>query len=757
VNSKAPLGGTRKLWTHIWGDLEGFLCICYATRPTDKKSGAPTNSELPMKNMWFPYTPKGVDDALAFIDYFNNTPMGEVFFCRNLFPEAGGETWGRTNGRVEYSTVIALELDGPPIPSGELAPMASVLSSPMVDPQKEPLGDDKDHYHVYLRLPRAVSGEHSGELGAAVKKYLYENLPEEEKAGKSIGDLYGKSEPSSLLRPPGTRNWKYIEPVYVELHEIHEDRRVDVLTLESLPTYKRKREKGKHTGSSSASQVGTATPGEPPVPLSGYALEVWEGKHRVQGDDGDCRYRSLFHILATTCEVLARSPGGMNPDYARSVLIDAARDRDHAIDWRDEMGEYKGLKTEKRDADVYYEKLADEVIEKKIGEGEFMKSESNGNGPVGNEAGSLASLEVPPSPNGSGDKGSSPGGRGVAVKPTDGEPDIEEIRKLFWTPKDVYERAGEKDTPVVPGFLYEGFMVDLAGEAGSGKTTFLMAMVKAILTGGYFLGRPCQRSPVVYLSEQAETIVTAMEKIGLNPEHEGLYVLPHKNVDDLTWEETYTRVRRMAKGVGAKAIFTDTIDDFGGLESDQSSNDGDVRKLLKLPKAAAQVDGLAVLNVRQMNKMGKGKGSVEFDHSPDIVRGLYILPNGPENAREIRTIKSRTREELPRKQTVELREGIYHSLGSATKIQEQHARNAALSILKKQEHTRIRKSTLVERVTSEAQVSEATAKRALSKMEEDREIRVETVKGKGNPQVCVLISEETLLPNPLRIPDEDVL
>jgi hypothetical protein len=41
------------------------------------------------------------------------------------------------------------------------------------------------------------------------------------------------------------------------------------------------------------------------VPLSGYALEVWKGKHRVPGDDGDNRYRSLFHILATTCEALA--------------------------------------------------------------------------------------------------------------------------------------------------------------------------------------------------------------------------------------------------------------------------------------------------------------------------------------------------------------------------------------------------------------------------------------------------------------------
>jgi hypothetical protein len=721
VISKTALGNARKLWAHNYGDLEGYLCISTAIRNLDD-DGVPikkgNNATREFTDKFFHY-PEEVEEALAYAHKVNSVPLHEVWCSKTPF-----KTMRRGNDNVVGCGALAVELDGPPLPDGKLKPTAVVLSSPAH------LNDDgKDHFHPSFAIDPSTPIDRAGELNRRL--------------GKKLGGE--KIELSGLLRIPGTINWKHPEEPVAELLYLDDSRRFDEHALDAMLPEEEKRE---HTSSAMVED-------EPPVPLSGYALEVWEGKHRVQGDDGDYRYGSLFHILATTCEVLAQRE--MNPEYARSVLIDAAANRDYAIDWRDGMGEYKGLKTEKRDADVYYEKLADEVIEKKLGEGEFMKSESNGNGPVGNEAGSLASLEVPPSPNGSGAEGLSPGGRGAAVKPTDGEPDIEEIRRLFWTPKDVYERAGEKDTPVVPGFLYEGFMVDLAGEAGSGKTTFLMAMVKAILTGGYFLGRPCQKSPVVNLSEQAETIVTAMEKIGLNSEHEGLYVLPHKNVDDLTWEETYTKVRRMAKGVGAKAIFTDTIDDFGGLESDQSSNDGDVRKLLKLPKAAAQVDGLAVLNVRQMNKMGKGKGSVEFDHSPDIVRGLYILPNGPENAREIRTIKSRTREELPRKQTVELREGIYHSLGSATKVQEHHARNAALSILKKQEHTRIRKSTLVERVTSEAQVSEATAKRALGKMEEDREIRVDTVKGQGNPQVCVLISEETLLPNPLRIPDEDVL
>jgi hypothetical protein len=437
------------------------LCISYAIRNLDD-DGVPIkkghNATREFTNKFFRY-PEEVDEALAYVHEVNSVPLREVWFSKTLF-----KTRRRGNDNVAGCGAMAVELDGPTLLDGKLKPTAVVLSSPAR------LNDDgKDHYHPYFAIDPSTPVDRAGELNRRL--------------GKKIGGE--KAELSGLLRIPGTINWKHPEEPEAELLYLDDSRRFDEYVLDAILPEEEKRE---HTSSAMVDD-------EPPVPLSRYDLEVWEGRHRVQGDDGDNRYRSLFHILATTCEVLAKRE--MNPEYARSVLIDAAANRDHAIDWRDGMGEYKGLKTEGREADVYYEKLACEVIEKKIGEGEFMKSESNGNGPVGNEAGSLTSLEVPPSPNGSGDKGSSPGGRGVAVNPTDGGPGIEEIRKLFWTPKDVYERAGEKDTPVVPGFLYEGFMVDLAGEAGAGKTTFLMAMVKAILTGEYFLGRPCQKSPVV--------------------------------------------------------------------------------------------------------------------------------------------------------------------------------------------------------------------------------------------------------------------
>lgn len=303
-------------------------------------------------------------------------------------------------------------------------------------------------------------------------------------------------------------------------------------------------------------------------------------------------------------------------------------------------------------------------------------------------------------------------------------------------------------------------MTDLVGEAGAGKTTLPIAMVKAILTGGRFLGQRCQKGSVIYLTEQGENIRNTMEKVGLDPEHEGLYLLPHKNVHDMKWEEAYAAVRIMANHVGARTIITDTIDDFGGLDSDKNNNDGDVRRVLRLPKAAAQVDGLAVLDVRQMNKEGRGKGSVEYDYSHDILMALLTTPgNHPDNVREVSVKKSRTREELPIKRLVEFRDTTYYDLGSETKVQSRRVREAVRPILA--EHGKMRKTRLKEMIKDELdrdgiQVSDATIGRVLESMK-GTEIRVEEERGKGNPQVCSLISSSTLLSPPKCVPDEDVL
>jgi hypothetical protein len=87
VNSKTALGDARKLWTHIYGDLEGFLCISSAIRNLDddgvpiKKGNSATRE---FTNKFFHY-PEEVDEALAYVHKVNSMPLHEVWFSKTLF------------------------------------------------------------------------------------------------------------------------------------------------------------------------------------------------------------------------------------------------------------------------------------------------------------------------------------------------------------------------------------------------------------------------------------------------------------------------------------------------------------------------------------------------------------------------------------------------------------------------------------------------------------------------------------------------
>jgi len=108
---------------------------------------------------------------------------------------------------------------------------------------------------------------------------------------------------------------------------------------------------------------------------------------------------------------------------------------------------------------------------------------------------------------------------------------------------------------------------------------------------------------------------------------------------------------------------------------------------------------------------------------------------------------------------VEFRKSRYYDLGSETKVQSRRVKEVVRPILA--EHGKMRKTTLKEMVKDELdrdgiQVSDATIGRVLDSMN-GTEIRVEEVRGKGNPHMCSLISSSTLLPPPKCVPDEDVL
>jgi replicative DNA helicase len=296
VNSKTALGDARKLWTHIYGDLEGFLCISSAIRNLDD-DGVPIkkgkNATREFTNKFFRY-PEEVDEALAYVHKVNSVPRNEVWFSKSLF-----KTKRRGNDNVVGCRALAVELDGPPLPNGKLTPTAEVLSSPAHLNE-----DGKDHFHIYLAVPATLGIEEAAKLN--------------KRLGIETGGA--KRELSGLLRPPGATNYKHPEEPLVELLSLDEERRFDTYILDAILPEDEERE---------YTHPGSTPRGEPPVRLSGHALEVWGGKHSVLTDGGEIDRSSSLCKLAG---VLWRA------NLQGVALRDALEERDSALGWEKYTG-----------------------------------------------------------------------------------------------------------------------------------------------------------------------------------------------------------------------------------------------------------------------------------------------------------------------------------------------------------------------------------------------------------------------------------
>ena len=165
MNSNDPFGDARKLWSHIYGNLEGFLCIASAVRnlddhgvPIKSGKGATDNKTFSEKYFWYP---EEIDRALAYIREVNSMPLHEVWCSKSLF-----ETRKRKESNVVACGALAVELDGPPLPNGSVTPTAVVVSSPAH------LNDDgKDHFHPYFALSRPTLPREARDLNKRLGRW----------------------------------------------------------------------------------------------------------------------------------------------------------------------------------------------------------------------------------------------------------------------------------------------------------------------------------------------------------------------------------------------------------------------------------------------------------------------------------------------------------------------------------------------------------------------------------------------------------
>jgi hypothetical protein len=183
---------------------------------------------------------------------------------------------------------------------------------------------------------------------------------------------------------------------------------------------------------------------------------------------------------------------------------------------------------------------------------------------------------------------------------------------------------------VAEPFLARRAVTELYGDSKSGKSTFVFWMAVAIAEGREFLGRPCDKGPVLYISEQTRGMVEASMD-GAGGRSDDVYVLSHEQLAGRSFPETAEYVLKQCQHLKARLVVFDTVSQVAGIQGDGENSAGVVGELYQTFRALSATDA-AVLLVRHARKSGgrgpkAAAGSIAWGASADQVFE-FVEPSG---------------------------------------------------------------------------------------------------------------------------------
>lgn len=245
-------------------------------------------------------------------------------------------------------------------------------------------------------------------------------------------------------------------------------------------------------------------------------------------------------------------------------------------------------------------------------------------------------------------------------------------------------------TPATPEWVLWCYVAlsaitEVAGKLkASGKTTWLLAMCRAVLDGQPFLGFQTVKTGVVYLTEQAGSSFRAALARADLLDRDDFVILFWNRARGLEWPVIVEAATAECKRRGFGVIVVDTLPQFSGVSGDNENSAGAALDAMK-PLQAASAEGLAIVVTRHERKGGgevgeSGRGSSAYSGAVDIV--LSIRRAEGQAKETVRVIQALSRfDDTPSELVVDLVDGEYRSLGTSQDVKAQTARTAILEHL----------------------------------------------------------------------------
>lgn len=228
------------------------------------------------------------------------------------------------------------------------------------------------------------------------------------------------------------------------------------------------------------------------------------------------------------------------------------------------------------------------------------------------------------------------------------------MTELPWeSGQDLILAASIKPTWVVKPWVATKNITELTGVAKeAGKSTFVWAMCKSVLTGQPFMGEPVEKGVVLYMTEQnASSFAIQTAPFGILG-HPDFYVLRWVNAHEMSWAEAAKKASQDALSLRARLLVVDTLPHWAKFRGEDENRSGAALEAVQ-PLIVLAANDVGVIFVRHSARERAGfgagqagRGSTAFAGSVDLLLDIWK----PESTKDdnIRIITSLGRfEETP--------------------------------------------------------------------------------------------------------------
>ena len=278
------------------------------------------------------------------------------------------------------------------------------------------------------------------------------------------------------------------------------------------------------------------------------------------------------------------------------------------------------------------------------------------------------------------------------------------------------------------GYIAPATSTLLAGRPKVGKSTLLVALLKAITEGTSFLGRRTAKQGVVMLTEERmPTLREKIERFGLG---ESVTLLLRSHLPtDYDWPQVVETAVNVAKDRGAGVLVVDVLDKWAKIRGEQENNSGAVLEALA-PLDHAAGEGLAVVIVTHQRK-SEGKHGEAVRGTNALVGGVDVVlelerVRGDDDP-DVRILRAESRFEVTEPElALRLSDDGYEDLGTEGAVKADRERAQVREALGAEPQT-------ADEIAATTELPTATARRRLGELIEDKAAKREGAGKRGDP------------------------